>query len=133
MPTRPPTEPTRATRPRSRRNCKSSGSRSTTSRWPAGACTRAGPWRSDLQAFCQKYNRPVPSVTPVSVGFPLLTLDQIAHLPPDERKEMLGASGEVMMDVQIIRSEERRVGKECRYRSAGGALKKLKSACLSES
>ncbi len=57
---------------------------------------------SDLQAFCQKYNRPVPSVTPVSVGFPLLTLDQIAHLPPDERKEMLGASGEVMMDVQII-------------------------------
>jgi kumamolisin len=57
---------------------------------------------SDLQAFCQKYGRPVPSVTPVSVGFPLLTLDQITHLPPDERKEMIGASGEVMMDVQII-------------------------------
>ena len=57
---------------------------------------------SDLQAFCQKYNRPVPSVTPVSVGFPLVTLEQITHLPPDERKQMIEASGEVMMDVQII-------------------------------
>ena len=44
----------------------------------------------------------MPSVTPVSVGFPLLTLAQISHLPPDERKQMIGASGEVMMDVQII-------------------------------
>ena len=57
---------------------------------------------SDLQAFCQKYGRPVPSVTPISVGFPVVTLDQIAHLAPDVRKQMLEASGEVMMDVQII-------------------------------
>jgi kumamolisin len=59
---------------------------------------------SDLQAFCQKYDRPVPSVTPVSAGFPLLTLDQYVHLTPDERKDIIGASGEVMMDVQIIAS-----------------------------
>jgi kumamolisin len=57
---------------------------------------------SDLTAFCQKYGRPVPSVTPISAGFPVVTLDQIAHLAPDVRKEMLEASGEVMMDVEII-------------------------------
>ena len=32
----------------------------------------------------------------------MVTLDQIAHLAPDVRKEMLEASGEVMMDVEII-------------------------------
>lgn len=57
---------------------------------------------SDLQAFCQKYGRPVPAVTPVPLGSPLLTLQQIEQLPKTQRDELLGESFEVMMDVEII-------------------------------
>jgi kumamolisin len=57
---------------------------------------------SDLQAFCQKYGRPVPAVTPVALGSPLLTLQQIEQLSETQRDELLGESFEVMMDVEII-------------------------------
>jgi kumamolisin len=57
---------------------------------------------SDVQAFCQKYNRAVPAVTPVSAGYPLLTLQQIEQLPQAEQQQVLDASGEVMMDAEIV-------------------------------
>jgi len=57
---------------------------------------------SDVQAFCQKYARAVPVVTPISAGHPLLTLQQIQQLPKPEQKQILDYSGEVMMDVEII-------------------------------
>lgn len=56
----------------------------------------------DLKAYCQKMGRPTPSVTPVSVGFPILTLQQIQQMPPQQRNQELGSSGEVNMDIQII-------------------------------
>lgn len=56
----------------------------------------------DVQAFCQKYGRAVPTVTPVSVGYPLLTVQQIEHLPQAKQQEVLDESVEVMMDVEII-------------------------------
>jgi kumamolisin len=57
---------------------------------------------SDVQAFCQKYNRAVPAVTPVSAGYPLLTIQQIEQMPQSEQQQILDASGEVMMDAEIV-------------------------------
>jgi kumamolisin len=56
----------------------------------------------DTAAYCQKYGRPVPDVTPISAGYPLLTKDQIRQLPQRQQQEVLGESIEVMMDVEII-------------------------------
>lgn len=56
----------------------------------------------DLKAYCQKFGRPTPNVKAISVNRPAFTLQQVLALPPDQRKEELEASGEVMMDVQII-------------------------------
>lgn len=56
----------------------------------------------DVRAFCQKHGRPVPEVTPVSAGFPLLTAEQIAQLPEEERRQVLDTSVEVMMDIEIV-------------------------------
>ena len=36
---------------------------------------------TDVQAFCQKYGLPVPAITPVSAGWPLLSPEQIQQLP----------------------------------------------------
>jgi kumamolisin len=57
---------------------------------------------SDVRAFCQKYARAVPQITPISVGYPLLSLEQILQLPKPDQKQLLDFSGEVMMDVEII-------------------------------
>jgi kumamolisin len=57
---------------------------------------------SDVQAFCEKYGRPVPAVTPVSAGFPLMTAGQVAKLPKALRLRVLDDSVEVMMDVEIV-------------------------------
>ncbi len=57
---------------------------------------------SDVQAYCQKYTRAVPVITPISAGYPLLTLQQIQQLPQPEQQQILDYSGEVMMDVEII-------------------------------
>jgi kumamolisin len=56
----------------------------------------------DTAAYCAKYGRPVPQVTPISAGYPLLTKDQIRQLPQREQQQVLGESIEVMMDVEII-------------------------------
>jgi kumamolisin len=61
-----------------------------------------GFFQSDLVAYCNKFNRPVTNINAVSVNAPAFTLNQILQLPPDQRDEELGASGEVMMDVEII-------------------------------
>lgn len=56
----------------------------------------------DLTAFCEKYDRPVPTVTPVSVGWPIRTVEELEKLPQDQQQEILGETVEVMMDVQIV-------------------------------
>lgn len=56
---------------------------------------------TDVQAFCQKYDRAVPAITPVSAGYPLYTAEQIQQMPEEKQKEILDDSGEVMMDVEI--------------------------------
>jgi kumamolisin len=61
-----------------------------------------GYFASDVQAFCAKYGRAVPTVTPVSAGSPLLTLQQIEQLPAQQRQEVLDESVEVMMDAEIV-------------------------------
>jgi kumamolisin len=62
-----------------------------------------GYFADDLAAFCAKQGTPVPKVTTASVnGAPLLTLEQIRQLPPEQRTEQLGDSIEVAMDVQIV-------------------------------
>jgi kumamolisin len=61
-----------------------------------------GYFPDDLQAYCQKFGRPVPNVTILSVGQNALTLNDILQLPSQQRKDELGASMEVMMDVQIV-------------------------------
>ena len=61
-----------------------------------------GFFSSDVTAYCQKFDRDIPPITAVSVDAPAFTLQQIMQLPAQERKEQLGESIEVMMDVQII-------------------------------
>jgi kumamolisin len=56
----------------------------------------------DLSQFCSKYGIQPPSVTPVSAGAPLMTPAQINALPANERQDQLEASGEVMMDIEIV-------------------------------
>lgn len=56
----------------------------------------------DVQAFCQKCDRAAPAVTPVSVGYPLLTVRQIEHLPHAQQQAVLEESVEVMMDIEIV-------------------------------
>jgi len=56
---------------------------------------------ADVQAFCQKYGLPVPAITPVSAGYPLLTPEQIQRMPKQERQNVLDDSVEVMMDIEI--------------------------------
>jgi kumamolisin len=63
-----------------------------------------GYFASDISAYCNKFRRPVPNVQTISAepNAPVLTLEQVLALPPDQRKEELNNSIEVMMDVQII-------------------------------
>ena len=61
-----------------------------------------GYFANDVTAYCQKFNRPVPTINPVSVDAPAYTLAQILALPPRQKRDELDASGEVMMDVQVI-------------------------------
>jgi kumamolisin len=57
---------------------------------------------ADAQAFCQKYGRPMPVITPVSSGYPLLTPEQIQRMPTTQQQEVLDDSVEVMMDIEIV-------------------------------
>jgi kumamolisin len=56
---------------------------------------------ADAQAFCQKYDLPVPAITPVSAGARLLTPEQIQQMPQQEQQNVLDDSVEVMMDIEI--------------------------------
>jgi len=61
-----------------------------------------GYFAEDLKAYCNKFGRPTPNVKAISINRPAFTLKQIAALPQPQRNDELDASGEVMMDVQII-------------------------------
>jgi kumamolisin len=61
-----------------------------------------GYFPDDVAAFCNKYERAVPSVAVEPVGLQALTPAQIRRLPPQRRNDELGASTEVMMDIEII-------------------------------
>lgn len=61
-----------------------------------------GYFASDMVAYCNKYQRPVPNVTAIAVDAPAYTLQQILALPKQQRTDELGDSVEVMMDVQIV-------------------------------
>jgi kumamolisin len=61
-----------------------------------------GYFADDTTAYCQKFSRPVPSVSAIPVDAPAFTLEEILALPPQRRADELDTSVEVMMDVQII-------------------------------
>src|SRR5215469_11721149 len=58
-----------------------------------------GYFASDTAAFCNKYQRPVPNVQAVAIDAPAYTLQEVLALPAQERRQVLGDSVEVMMDV----------------------------------
>lgn len=61
-----------------------------------------GYFPDDLNAFCVKHNRRVPTVNIVEVNLKALTLQEIKKLPKDQQIAELDMTGEVMMDVQIV-------------------------------
>jgi kumamolisin len=61
-----------------------------------------GYFADDVSAYCGKFQRAVPNVQAVSAGAPAYTLQQVMALPPSQRRDVLGDSVEVMMDVEII-------------------------------
>ena len=61
-----------------------------------------GYFADDLAAYCAKFNLPVPNVQAIPVDAPAYTLEQILALPPKQRKDELGSSVEVMLDVQVV-------------------------------
>lgn len=56
----------------------------------------------DLTAFCSQQGRPEPTVKQVGLGVRVMTQQQVMGLPESERSQVLEASGEVNMDVQIV-------------------------------
>jgi kumamolisin len=61
-----------------------------------------GYFSHDMTAYCNKFQRPVPNVQAIAIDAPAYTLQQTLALPPQQRRQVLGDSGEVMMDVEII-------------------------------
>jgi kumamolisin len=61
-----------------------------------------GYFAEDAAAYCNKFQRPIPAINAVAVDAPAYTLAQILKLPPRQKRDALDASGEVMMDVQVI-------------------------------
>lgn len=61
-----------------------------------------GYFADDTAAYCAQFQRPVPSVQAIAIDAPAYTLQQILALPPQPRRQALGDSIEVMMDVQIV-------------------------------
>ncbi|MCD2196120.1 S53 family peptidase [Actinomycetospora endophytica] len=64
-----------------------------------------GYFAEDLAQFCRKYRLPdaTASLTTVSIDQqPIPTLAEIKQLPTSKQGEWIGASGEVMMDVEIV-------------------------------
>lgn len=57
----------------------------------------------DLQAYCHKYGRRMPTVTEVALsGSELLTLDGFQHMSEENQAAQLDASGEVMLDIEVV-------------------------------
>jgi kumamolisin len=61
-----------------------------------------GYFADDVTVYCNKFQRSVPNVQAVAIDAPAYTLQQTLALPPQQRREVLGDSVEVMMDVEII-------------------------------
>ncbi len=61
-----------------------------------------GYFAADVNTYCTKFLRPVPTVQAVAIDAPAYTLAQVLALPPTQRREALGDSVEVMMDVEIV-------------------------------
>jgi kumamolisin len=61
-----------------------------------------GYFSDDVAAYCAKFQRPVPNVQAIAVDAPAYTLQQALALPVQQRRQVIGDSGEVMMDVEII-------------------------------
>jgi len=61
-----------------------------------------GYFAEDVTTYCNKFQRPVPNVQAVAIDAPAYTLQQTLALPPQQRRQVLGDSVEVMMDVEII-------------------------------
>ena len=61
-----------------------------------------GFFADDVTAYCNKFQRSVPNVQAVAIDAPAYTLQQALALPPQQRREVLGDSVEVMMDVEIV-------------------------------
>jgi kumamolisin len=59
-------------------------------------------FENDLKAFCAQQGHPMPTVSQVGLGVKVLSEQQVMGLPESERSEVLDASGEVNMDVQIV-------------------------------
>ena len=56
----------------------------------------------DTAAFCKAQKRPLPRINTVPVGLAPLTHQQYEALSPQLRGDVLDATGEVMMDVEIV-------------------------------
>jgi kumamolisin len=61
-----------------------------------------GYFAADTAAYCTKFGSSTPTVNAVAVDAPAFTLQQILAMPAGQRREQLGDSGEVMMDIQVI-------------------------------
>jgi kumamolisin len=61
-----------------------------------------GYFADDVTTYCAKFDRRVPDVQAIAVDAPAFTLQQVLALPPKPRTDALGASVEVMMDIEII-------------------------------
>jgi kumamolisin len=57
---------------------------------------------SDAQAYCAKFGRPTPNIVAKAVDAPAYTWQQVQALPASQKRQALGDSVEVMMDVQIV-------------------------------
>jgi kumamolisin len=56
----------------------------------------------DVSAFCKEQKRPLPSVKTEPVGLAPLTSEQYEALNPEEQRDVLDLTSEVMMDIEII-------------------------------
>lgn len=61
-----------------------------------------GVFPDEVSKFCQKQGRPVPTVQVVPVNLQALTPAQISQMPPQQQKDAVDVSIEVMMDIEII-------------------------------
>lgn len=61
-----------------------------------------GYFADDTAAYCNKFQRPTPSVQAIAVDAPAFTLQEILALPKQRRNDELLSSIEVMMDVQVV-------------------------------